>query len=102
LRQGQDIWQSIASLKRVAQLAPSWIFPGSARVRSNPGEELGRKIAYYEALGEQVLLLQQRGLGVAEIVRRVCGGPMWIELITLGHFARRRLVLSYLGQNVEA
>jgi hypothetical protein len=38
---------------------------------------------------------------VSEIVRAVCGAPMLIEFVTLGHFSRRRLVLSYLGMNDE-
>ena len=30
---------------------------------------------------------------------RAAGSPLLIEAITLGHFSRRRLVLSYLGRN---
>ena len=98
LRSDNDIWQIIGSLKRIAALPAKTMFPGSARVRENPIEALGIKIAYLEQLGEAVLALDRQGWGVAEIVRALCGGPMWIEFITLGHFSRRRLVQSYLGQ----
>jgi hypothetical protein len=36
-----------------------------------------------------------------EIARSLFGGAMVVELLTLGHFTRRRLVLSYLGKNYE-
>ncbi len=101
LRAGYDIWGIIASLKKIADLPARWLFPGSARVRENPADELQRKIAYLEGFGERVLELHQEGRSVNEIVRALCGGPMWIELVTLGHFSRRRLVLSYLGKNEE-
>jgi glyoxylase-like metal-dependent hydrolase (beta-lactamase superfamily II) len=99
LRAGCDIWDIIASLKRIAALPATVLFPGSARVRKDPAQALATKIAYLEELGEQVLALHQEGKGLAEIVRALLGGPMLIEFITLGHFSRRQLTLSYLGMN---
>jgi glyoxylase-like metal-dependent hydrolase (beta-lactamase superfamily II) len=96
LREDGDIWGIIASLKRVAALPSSRMFPGSARVRENPKAELRAKIAYLEELGGNVLALHKKGWEVAAIVRALCGKPMWIEPFTLGNFARRHLVLSYL------
>ncbi|MEW5868086.1 MAG: MBL fold metallo-hydrolase [Chloroflexota bacterium] len=96
LRAGTDIWGVIASLKRVAALPIAWLFPGSARVRQSPAQELSDKIAFYEALGEQILDYRQRGWSVAQITRKVCGAPMQVEWVTLGHFARRHLVRAYL------
>lgn len=101
IRAGADIWQIIASLKRIAELPAMRLFPGSARVRENPKDELKSKINYLEGLGGQVLGLQRKGWGIQAIVRTVCGNPMLIEFITLGHFTRRCLVLSYLGLNKE-
>jgi glyoxylase-like metal-dependent hydrolase (beta-lactamase superfamily II) len=96
LRAGYDIWQIISSLKKVAELPCEKLFPGSARVREHPSEALAEKVAYLEGLGEQVLDLDRQGRSVGEITRRLCGAPMWIELVTMGHFSRRNLVLSYL------
>jgi glyoxylase-like metal-dependent hydrolase (beta-lactamase superfamily II) len=101
LRAGYDIWQIIASLKRIATLPVEILYPGSARVRDNPSEALATKIEYLQRLGEQVLELDRQGRSVSEIVRTLCGGPMFIELLTLGHFSRRNLVRSYLGRNQE-
>lgn len=103
IRQGSDIWGIIASLKRIAALPMAWLFAGSARVRQNPGgkenrfQELIDKIDYYEALGEEMLDLQRQGLSERQIVRRLCGGPMTVEWVTLGHFSRRWLARSYLA-----
>ena len=96
LRADFDIWQIIASLKRVAELEIVRLFPGSARVRENPAQDLRAKIAYLEQLGERVLELRREGRGVGAIARELCGRPMTIEFITGGHFSRRRLVSSYL------
>lgn len=101
LRRGYDIWGVIDSLKLVARLQVKKMFPGSARVRKHPIIDLESKIQYYEEIGARVLDLHEKGSSVNEISRELFGGPMLIELITLGHFSRRRLVLSYLGRNQE-
>lgn len=102
LRAGCDIWQIIASLKRVAALPLGRLFPGSARVRDHPRQALAEKIAYLEETGEMVLQLHQQGLSVDAIARALFGGPMWIEWITAGHFTRRWLVRSYLMQKAAS
>ena len=98
LRQGSDIWAIMASLERVLDLPVTVLFPGSARVRENPCDEIRAKIDYYQQLGDRIAGYYQKGWEPQEIVRAVCGGPMWVEIITLGHFARKWLVLSYLNQ----
>lgn len=101
LRAGYDIWGIIASLRRVAALDVRALFPGAARVPDQPAAALLVKIEHLEALGQQVLELDREGLTVTEITRRLCGPPMWIERITLGHFSRCNLIRSYLGRNSD-
>lgn len=96
LRSDYDVWGIISSLRRISALSITTLFPGSARVRESPAAELVAKISYLENLGEQVLTLYRQGRSVNSIVRELCGGPMLLEFITLGHFSRRALVLSYL------
>jgi glyoxylase-like metal-dependent hydrolase (beta-lactamase superfamily II) len=98
MRAESDVWQIIASLKRMAALPCRWLFPGSARVRENPAAELRGKIEYLETLGGRVTALHRRGWPVSRIVREVGGGPMPVEWITLGHFSRQNLVRSYLSR----
>jgi glyoxylase-like metal-dependent hydrolase (beta-lactamase superfamily II) len=99
MRQGQDIWLTIESLKRIAALPASMLFPGSARVRQDPASELQQRIVYLEELGGRVLALHDEGCSVNEIVRRLCGPPIWVEAVTLGHFSRRQLVKAYLQES---
>ena len=101
LRAGCDIWQVIESLEKVADLPAVRMFPSSARVRENPAKHLREKADYLVHTGQEVLDMQKEGANVQQIARSLFGGPMLIELITLGHFTRRRLVLSYLNQNYD-
>jgi glyoxylase-like metal-dependent hydrolase (beta-lactamase superfamily II) len=96
LRDGYDIWQIIDSLERVCALPSRVMFPGSARIRTDPREELASKIAYLRDFGGRVLDLHHKGWDVDSIVKALCGKPMFIEAVTLGNFTRRHLVLSYL------
>jgi glyoxylase-like metal-dependent hydrolase (beta-lactamase superfamily II) len=101
LRAGYDIYQIIDSLRTIAELPVTTLFPGSARVPEDAHAALAAKIDHLESLGERVRELDRRGISVGGIARRLCGKPMWIEILTLGHFSRRRLVLSYLRRNQE-
>ena len=99
LRIDYDIWQIIDSLKRVADLPLSLLFPGSARVRENPNQAMASKITYLENMGEKVLDLHTQGQRPKEIARSLFGPAMFIEYFTFGHFSRLGLVNSYLAKN---
>lgn len=96
LREGYSIWQIIASLKNISELELTRLFPGCAQVRERPKEAIRRKISYLEELGEQVYKLHEKGWNVDAIARKLLGGPMWVEIVTMGHFSRQQLVLSFL------
>jgi glyoxylase-like metal-dependent hydrolase (beta-lactamase superfamily II) len=96
LRVGGDAWAIAASLRRIAALRPTLLLPGAAKVRDEAVPALLEKAAYLEELGGRVVEMHRRGVPEAEIVRATCGGPMLIELVTLGHFSRRGLVRSFL------
>ena len=98
LRVDYDIWTIVTSLKRISSLPTSIMFPGSARVREKPLAEINAKIDYLENLGQRVVSLHKQGSSVRRIARNLCGGPMFMEAITLGHFSRRGLVESFLRQ----
>jgi glyoxylase-like metal-dependent hydrolase (beta-lactamase superfamily II) len=98
---GCNIWQTIDSLKMVARLPLTRMFPGSARTRDHPHDDLSVRINYLQETGEKVLDLHKNGWSIDAIAREVFGGPMLIEFITRGHFSRRNLVLSYLHRQSE-
>jgi len=96
LRADYDIYAIIDSLKKLAKLEISRLFPGSGTVRDNPRQDIALKIKYLEAIGERVRELHQKGLSLSQIRKEVFGGEMPIAYITLGHFSGRNLVRSYL------
>lgn len=98
LRVDYDIWGILASLKKISRLPINFLFPGSARVRQNPEDELLAKIKYLEDFGERTLNFARSGRSVTAIVHELCGGPTYVELFTLGHFSRRGLVRSFLRE----
>jgi glyoxylase-like metal-dependent hydrolase (beta-lactamase superfamily II) len=102
LRAGYDIWQIIESLKGVIELPLNTLFPGSARVRKQPQQEIMTKIAYLEDLGDKILELHKKGWSPSHIAHHILGRTMWVEIVTLGHFSRFNLVRSYLHQNEES
>ncbi len=96
LRQDYDIWQIIKSLKRVVQLNPSLLFPGSGSVRRQPREEILKKIEYLEGIGKRVLTLHGEGLRDRKIRKSLFGREMPIAYFTMGHFSGKNLVRSYI------
>ena len=96
LRADYDIWGIIESLRRVANLDVSVLFPASGSVRRDPRNEFLAKIEYLEELGGKVLDLRDQGLSRAEICRSLLPRPGWISYLTLGHFSGMGLVRSFL------
>jgi len=102
LRADYDIYAIIDSLKKLAELETSRLFPGSGTVRDNPRQDLVRKIEYLEETGSRVRELHQKGLSLSQIRREIFGCELPIAYITLGHFSGRNLVRSYLESSSGA
>jgi len=100
MRVDYDIWQIIASLKKVSELPLTRMFPGCARVRDDPTQELVQKITYLEEMGQKVSALYNEGTSPKDIARTLFPDLMWIEVFTLGHFTRRSLVEAYLRPSI--
>jgi glyoxylase-like metal-dependent hydrolase (beta-lactamase superfamily II) len=96
LRADYNIGAIMNSLKKIAPLEISRLFPGSGTVRENPSEDLLEKIAYLEETGKRVQELHRRGLSPRQIARRIFGPELLIAYVTLGHFSGKCLVQSYL------
>jgi glyoxylase-like metal-dependent hydrolase (beta-lactamase superfamily II) len=95
-RPDYDIYAMIASLKRLASLRLTWLFPGSGTIRENPADDIRRKVEHLDALGMQIRRLYQQGHDIAAIRRRVLGPEPYITYLTLGHFQGKYLIQSYL------
>lgn len=96
LRQDYEVRYIIESLKKIAQLDPGLLFPGSGSVRKQPRKEILLKIDYLEEMGERVLTLQRKGLSNRQIRKRLFGKEMLMAYFTMGHFSGKNLVRSYI------
>jgi glyoxylase-like metal-dependent hydrolase (beta-lactamase superfamily II) len=96
LRPDSDIGAIIASLKLLRSRPAQRMFPGSGNAVSDPAEALGRKIAYFEELDEQVRAMHCDGRTPPQIARQLLGPTPFITYVTMGHFTTTNLVKSYL------
>jgi glyoxylase-like metal-dependent hydrolase (beta-lactamase superfamily II) len=96
LRADYNVWQIIASLRRLSELDVRLIFTGSGNVRKDGSAALKEKIAYLESTGEQALDLHCKGLSYRRIRRRLFGRETLIAYATLGHFTGKHFVRSLI------
>ena len=96
LRADYNVWQIIASLRRLSELPIDLIFTGSGNVRTNGSAALKEKVAYLESIGEQIFELHRKGLSYREIRRKLFGRELLIAYVTLGHFTGKHLVRSFI------
>jgi len=96
LREDYHVWQIIDSLKTMAKLEPSVLFPGGGTVKENAAAELYSKISYLEKMGQKVLDRAARGQSKRQIAKELFGRELPIAYITLGHFSGKKLVRSFL------
>ena len=96
LRADYNLWQIIASLKKLSELDIDLIFTGSGNVRKKGSAALKEKIDYLQSMGEQTLELHRQGLNYGQIRRKLFGREMLIAYVTLGHFTGKHLVRSFI------
>jgi glyoxylase-like metal-dependent hydrolase (beta-lactamase superfamily II) len=101
LRQDYNVWQIIASLRKMSALKVSLLFPASGNVRVNPQKDILRKIGYLEQLCEETLARHEQGLSVREIHREIFGREMPLAYFTLGHFSGKNLIRSIIRDEVD-
>jgi glyoxylase-like metal-dependent hydrolase (beta-lactamase superfamily II) len=102
-RQDYDIYAIIASLKKLATLPLTALFPGSGTVRMNsPATDIQEKVCNMEDLGSRVHELHNKGYGVQAIQRALLGPESNIYYMTLGHFRGSYLIEAYLKQPAGA
>lgn len=96
-RPDYDIYAIIASLKTLAALRLTALFPGSGTVRVNdPATDIQTKVAYLEDLGSRVQELHDKGYSVQAIKKSLLGPETNIYYMTLGHFRGKYLIEAYL------
>ncbi len=102
LRADYDIWQIMASLRKMAALDASTAFTGSGSVKGNPTREIREKISYLEETGERVWKLYEKGWSYSRIRKEIFGKEIALNYFTLGHFSGRNLVRSYVEDRPDS
>ena len=101
-RADYDIYAVIASLKKLAALPSTCLFPGSGSIRANPAVDLRQKVAQLEELGAQVRHLHATGESIQAIKRQLLGREPLLTYLTHGHFRGRYLVQAFLAPTLTA
>jgi glyoxylase-like metal-dependent hydrolase (beta-lactamase superfamily II) len=104
----ENPYQSICSLRRVAELEPSRMLTGHGLVLEAPAAHLRAKADRIEAAAERAVELHARGVGTAEAARRIFGGERtkdrWMTFMTRGEFSRHNFVrasVEHLGADLD-
>jgi glyoxylase-like metal-dependent hydrolase (beta-lactamase superfamily II) len=97
----ENPFDSIASLRRVADLEPSWMLTGHGLAVERPAALLRRKADAIEQAAGTILELHARGLSPTAITWRLFPRgralDLWMGTLTMGEFSRGCLVRACIG-----
>ncbi len=88
--------QIIESLRKMASLEISYLFPGSGNPHQNGRDKILAKLESLEELRDRILDLHRQGLPPRAIARRIVGREPFITWLTLGDFSAVNLVECFL------
>jgi glyoxylase-like metal-dependent hydrolase (beta-lactamase superfamily II) len=98
LNANENVYEILASLRRVLALEPSVLCCGHAGVVADGCGAIERKVRYWEELGRHVEVLRDRGLPADGIRDRLLGAEGVATRLSGGRFSKRNLVDSFLSE----
>jgi glyoxylase-like metal-dependent hydrolase (beta-lactamase superfamily II) len=96
LREDEDIYAVLDSLKKVAVLHPKKMFCSFSGVVDRPVEAIHRKIDYLERLQEGIEKGLQQGLTRGEIQQNLLGTGDRFSFITRGQISKQNLIKAFI------
>jgi hydroxyacylglutathione hydrolase len=96
LRDDEDIYSVLDSLKRIATLELKRMFCSFSGSIDRPENAIHHKIEYLENLKDEVEKALQRGLSPREIQRRLLGRGDQFSFISSGHISKQNLINAFL------
>lgn len=101
LRADYNVWNIMASLRKIAVLDASVAFTGSGSIKKAPQQEIRQKIEFLEETAARVWNLHRKGLSRSRIRDELFGKEMLLCYITLGHFSGKNLVRSFIDDHPD-
>jgi len=98
LREDEDIYSILDSLKRIANLCPKKMFCSFSGVIEKPGDSLRRKIEYFEDLQHGIEKGIREGLSPWEIREKLLGRGDRYRVFTGGQISKQNLINSFLKE----
>jgi glyoxylase-like metal-dependent hydrolase (beta-lactamase superfamily II) len=95
LREDEDIYSIIDSLKKVAALHPKKMFCSFSGIVDRAKETIQHKIEHLENLKNEVKKGLQRGLSTREIRRRLLGRGDQFSFLSSGHISKQNLINAF-------
>ncbi|NWF93972.1 MAG: MBL fold metallo-hydrolase [Syntrophaceae bacterium] len=99
LREDEDIYGVLDSLKRVAALPLKAMFCSFSGPINRPNQALDQKIDYLENLKDEIERGLEQGLSPQEIRRRLLGGGDRFRLVTAGQISKQNLINAFLRKH---
>lgn len=96
LRNDEDPWVLIESLKRVRSLDPALLLCAHAGPVRDPIPALDRRLAYWLELAKRATDLRRGGLSVRQIRRRLLGREGLLTYLSRGEFSKENLIRGLL------
>ncbi len=97
-RQVEDVWQHIASLRRVLALQPRLMLCAHAGIVHDPKTAITAKIAFWEGLAERARVLAEQHVPLATIRTRLLGREGWMTTLSRGDFSKLNMVRALLRE----
>jgi glyoxylase-like metal-dependent hydrolase (beta-lactamase superfamily II) len=101
-RMVEDVWQHIASLRRVLALEPRLLLCAHAGVVHDPKTAITAKIAFWEGLAERIRALAEQSVPLREIRSRLLGREGWMTWVSRGDFSKLNMIRALLRDPLAA
>lgn len=95
-RDEEDVHDEIATLRRLADLDPTTMFPGHGPIVERPRAKLVETAEHFETLARDAWRLADRGWGVRRIRRELFGAEPLLTLVSGYEFSCAKMVRNLL------
>lgn len=96
LRDDENIYEIMESLRKVIELKPQVVFCGHRGFIPDGERQLSKKLAFLETLRDEVLQSQQEGMPMNDFLERKFKGDRFFRWLSRGEFCTQNLVRAFV------